>query len=405
VIASPDHGAPPGMSRGLTLLFAVAGGTAVGNLYWAQPLLANIAAALGVTTERAGLLVTVTQVGYAAGVFLVVPLGDTRNRRRLIPAVMTGSALALAASALAPSFAVLLVTLAAVGLTTVTGQLLLPLAGDLARPEQRGHVVGTVASGVLTGILVSRTVSGLLADAFGWRAVYGVAAAATAAMALLLARALPALPARAAVPYGRLLGSVFAAVRAHRTVQVTLLLGACAFATFTLFWTGLTFLLSAPPFSYSVTRIGLVGLAGLAGALAARRAGWLHDRGWSVPATGAALLLALLSLGIAALGASSILLVLVAVVLIDAAIQAVNVLNQTRLFAVDPSARSRLNTAFVTGNFIGGAVGSALAGVLWLRGGWPAVTLGGGVLIGLALVVWLTQRGRALVAAPLPTSR
>jgi predicted MFS family arabinose efflux permease len=188
-------------------------------------------------------------------------------------------------------------------------------------------------------------------------------------------------------------------------VQVTLLLGACAFATFTLFWTGLTFLLSAPPFSYSVTRIGLVGLAGLAGALAARRAGWLHDRGWSVPATGAALLLALLSLGIAALGASSILLVLVAVVLIDAAIQAVNVLNQTRLFAVDPSARSRLNTAFVTGNFIGGAVGSALAGVLWLRGGWPAVTLGGGVLIGLALVVWLTQRGRALVAAPLPTSR
>ena len=394
---APQHTPTMGISRGLTLLFAVAGGTAVGNLYWAQPLLASIAAALGVTAARAGLLVTVTQVGYAAGVFLVVPLGDTVDRRRLVPAVMGCSALALVAAALAPGFAVLLVTLAAVGLTTVTGQLLIPLAGDLARDDQRGRVVGTVASGVLTGILVSRTVSGLLADAFGWRAVYGVAAAATALMALLLARTLPPLPARAAVPYARLLASVFATARAHRAVRVTLALGACAFGTFTLFWTGLTFLLSAPPFSYSVTRIGLVGLAGMAGALAAQRAGRLHDRGWSVPATGAALLLALVSLAVAALGGRSIAVVLVAVVLIDVAIQAVNVLNQTRLFAVDPDARSRLNTAFMTGNFVGGAVGSALAAALWQRGGWPAVTLGGAVLIGAALVVWLTQRGHLRV--------
>jgi predicted MFS family arabinose efflux permease len=384
------------MSRGLTLLFAVAGGTAVGNLYWAQPLLASIAEALGVTMRAAGLLVTVTQVGYAAGVFLVVPLGDTLNRRRLIPAVMGCSALVLAASALAPTFAVLLVTLAAVGVTTVTGQLLIPLAGDLATEEQRGRVVGAVVSGVLSGILVSRTVSGLLADALGWRAVYGVAAIATTVMALLLARTLPRLPARAAVAYGRLLRSVFATVRAHRAVQVTLVIGASAFAVFTLFWTGLTFLLSAPPFSYSVTRIGLVGLVGLAGALAAQRAGRLHDRGWSVPATGAALLLALTSLGISALGARSIVLVLVAVLLIDIAIQAVNVLNQTRLFAVEPTARSRLNTAFVTSNFVGGAIGSALAGVLWQRGGWTTVMLGGAVLIGVALLVWLTQRERAL---------
>ncbi|HEX9952100.1 MAG TPA: MFS transporter [Rubricoccaceae bacterium] len=384
------------MSRRLTLLFAVAGGAAVGNLYWAQPLLADIAEAMGVTTGEAGLLVTVTQIGYAVGVFLVVPLGDTVNRRRLIPAVVTCSALALVASALAPSFATLLVALAAVGLTTITGQLLVPLAGDLAREDQRGSVVGTVVSGVLTGILVSRTISGIIADAFGWRMVYAVAAVVTVVMALLLRRALPSLPARAAVPYGRLLGSVFAAVRAHRTVQVTLVIGASVFAVFTMFWTGLTFLLSAPPFSYSATQIGLVGLVGLAGALAAQRAGRLHDRGWSVPATGAALLLALASLAIAALGATSIVAVLVAVVLIDVAIQALNVLNQTRLFAVDPDARSRLNTAFVACNFAGGAVGSALAGALWERGGWSGVMLGGALLIGLALVVWLTQRRRAL---------
>ncbi len=388
------------MSRGLTLLFATAGGAAVGNLYWAQPLLSDIAGSLRIPAATAGLLVTVTQVGYAVGVFLVVPLGDTVNRRRLIPAIMICSALALGASALAPTFAVLLVTLGAVGLTTVTGQLLTPLAGDLARDDQRGRVVGTVASGLLTGILMSRTISGLLADAFGWRAIYVVAAVVTVILALLLSRALPAVPPRPAVPYGRLLGSVFATVRQHRSVQVTLVLGAAVFSVFTMFWTGLTFLLSAPPFSYSATQIGLVGLAGLSGALAAQRAGQLHDRGWSVPATGAGLALALISLAVAALGSTSIILVLIAVVLIDVAIQGVNVLNQTRLFSIDASARSRLNTAFVAGNFIGGAIGSTLAGVLWGRGRWLAVMLGGGTLIVFALIVWLTQRRGALAVGP-----
>lgn len=393
-----------GMSRGLTLLFAIAGGAAVGNLYWAQPLLKNIADSLGVSAASAGLLVTVTQVGYALGVFLVVPLGDTVNRRRLIPAIMVGSALALTACAIAPTFNFLLVTLAAVGLTTLAGQLLIPLAGDLARDDQRGSVVGTVASGVLTGILVSRTISGLLADAFGWRAIYVVAAVVTFIMAVILWRNLPPVPSRPAVPYGKLIGSVFAAVHENRTVQITLILGSTVFAVFTMFWTGLTFLLSSPPFSYSATQIGLVGLVGLAGALAAQRAGQLHDRGWSVAATGAALALALISLVISLFGAASIILVLIAVVLIDVAIQAVNVLNQARLFAVNSNARSRLNTAFVTSNFIGGAIGSILAGVLWQRGGWLALMLGGTVLIGFAMIVWFTQRGRAL-AVPAPVSK
>jgi predicted MFS family arabinose efflux permease len=391
---------PSGMSRGLTLLFALASGVAVGNLYWAQPLLVDIARSLGVTPAAAGMLVTVTQVGYSAGVFLLVPLGDTLNRRRLIPAILACSAAALAASALAPTFAVLLATFAAVGLTTVSGQLLVPLAGDLAQEDQRGRVVGTVASGILTGILASRTISGLVADALGWRAIFVVAAVVTAAMAIVLARALPSLPSRAHVPYGRLLRSVFAAVAEYRTVQVTLVISASVFAVFTMFWTGLTFLLSAAPFSYSTTKIGLVGLAGLAGAVGAQRAGRLHDRGWSVPATGAALTLGLGSLVLAALGARSIVVILVAVVLIDVSIQTVNVLNQTRLFAVDPAARSRLNTAFVANNFIGGAVGSALAGVLWQRGGWVAVSIGGMVLMGIALLVWLGQRHALAVVRP-----
>ncbi len=384
------------MTRGLTLLFAIAGGAAVGNLSWAQPLLADIAGSLGVSTGAAGLLVTLTQAGYALGVFLLVPLGDSLDRRRLVPTVMVASAAALAASAVAPTFTLLLLTLAVVGLTTVTGQLLTPLAGDLASDEQRGAVVGTVASGLLTGILLSRTISGLLADAFGWRAVYAVAAVVTLSLSVVLARALPVVPPRPRVRYGALLMSVFQTVGRHRSVQVTLVLGATAFCVFTLFWTGLTFLLSSPPYSYSVAQIGLVGLAGLAGALAARRAGMLHDRGWSVPATGAALGLTLVSLGIAGLGRTSIILVLVAVVLLDMAVQAVNVLNQTRLFTIDAGARSRLNTAFVTSNFIGGAVGSMLAGVLWHQDGWSAVTLGGAAFTVVALAVWWSQRSRSL---------
>jgi predicted MFS family arabinose efflux permease len=376
----------------MTWLFAIAAGAAVGNLYWAQPLLKYIGDSFGVSTSVAGLLVTVTQIGYAIGIFLVVPLGDTLNRRRLIPAVMASSAVALAASAAAPDFTILLVTLALVGLTTLAGQLLLPMAGDLALDDQRGRVVGTVASGTLTGIVVSRMMSGVVADAFGWRAIYVAAALVAVFLAMLLARTLPNLPTRPSVPYCKLLGSVFAVVRQHRSAQVTLMIGGASFAVFTMFWTGLTFLLSSPPFSYSATQIGLVGLAGLAGTLAAQRAGQLHDRGWSAPATGTALLLAIISLGFAGLGSTSIIVILIGTVLLQAAIQAVNVLNQIRLFAIDPTARSRLNTAFVTGNFIGGAIGSALAGVLWQFGGWLAIMVAGAALIGFALIIWLTNR-------------
>jgi predicted MFS family arabinose efflux permease len=382
---------PPGMSRRMTWLFAIAAGAAVGNLYWAQPLLKYIGDSFMVPTSVAGLLVTVTQVGYAVGIFLVVPLGDTLNRRRLVPTVMALSALALAACAIAPSFNVLLFALCLTGLSTLTGQLLLPMAGDLANDEQRGRVVGTVASGTLTGIVVSRMISGLLADAFGWRAVYVLAALMATVLALVLARSLPELPSRPPVSYRKLLGSVLALVRHQRSVQVILAIGSASFAVFTLFWTGLTFLLSSAPFSYSATQIGMVGLAGLAGTVAAGRAGQLHDRGWSRPATTAALVLALVSLVIAVAGASSIVLILIGTVLFQAAIQAINVLNQIRLFALDPTARSRLNTAFVTSNFIGGAIGSAMAGVLWQVGGWSAVIGVGGGLVAAALIVWLAQ--------------
>ncbi|MBO1269252.1 MFS transporter [Arthrobacter cavernae] len=384
------------MTPGLTLLFAIAGGAAVGNLYWTQPLLGFISEDLGVSTAATGWLVTVTQLGYALGILLVVPLGDVLDRRKLVPAVLGTAVIALTASAVAPNFGVLLAANALIGLTTVSGQLLTPLAGDLADDATRGRIVGTVASGMLTAILLSRTISGLVADIAGWRAIFAIAAIAAAVFAIILRRRIPALPAKASIPYPALIASVFLAIRRERTVRWTLALAATGFATFTMFWTSLTFLLSTPPYSYPASIIGLFGLAGLAGVVAAQRAGRLHDRGWSLPTTGIAWALALASWITAALTGQWLIGVIAVVVVIDIAIQGLNLLNQTRLFSVDPTARSRLNTAFVCTNFLGGAIGSTLAGLLWSVGGWSAVTLTGTLLSLLGLAIWANGRRHAL---------
>jgi predicted MFS family arabinose efflux permease len=199
--------------------------------------------------------------------------------------------------------------------------------------------------------------------------------------------------------YPALIASVGKVIAKERAVRWTLVLGATAFASFTMFWTALTFLLSGPPFNYSVSIIGLFGLAGLAGAVAAQRVGRLHDRGWSLPTIGVAWLLALVAFAVAGFGSHSVVLVLIAIVLLDIAVQGLNIVNQARLFTVSTEARSRLNTAFVTSNFVGGAIGSAGASVLWSAGGWRAVTTAGATLSVVALAVWAVgRRGPLLIA-------
>jgi predicted MFS family arabinose efflux permease len=387
-----------GMTRGLTLLFAIAGGAAVGNLYWAQPLLDLIARDLGVSTGSAGLIVTVTQIGYALGVFFLVPLGDIVNRKRVIPTLMVLAAVFLAATALAPTFSVLLVTLALIGVTTVAGQFLTPLAGDLASDDQRGRVLGSVASGLMLGLLISRAISGIVADLFGWRAIYFAAAAIMLLLAVVIARRLPVLEPRERVGYATLLASVLRTITGNRTVRVTTLIGAAAMCVFTMFWTGLTFLLAAAPYSYSATRIGLVSLIGIAGAVAAQRVGRLFDRGLFLPALGIGLLLAFAALVLSGIGTSSVVLVLFSVALFSIGLQSVQVLTQTRMLSIDRSARSRLNTVIIVGNFIGGAVGSAVAGLVWPIGGWPVLMITASCVAGFALTLWLVHRNRAFAA-------
>lgn len=380
------------MTRGMLLLLALIGGFAVGNLYWAQPLLTVIAGDLGVSSGSAGLLVTLTQIGYALGIVLIVPLGDVLDRRKLIPLLLVSSAVALVACALAPTFAVLLVAIAVLGVTTVAGQIVIPLAGDLADDASRGRIVGTVMTGFLAGTIVSRTLSGVVAQLAGWRAIYVIAAAIILVLTVLAYRKIPVLQAPQRVRYRQLLRSVASVVHRHRVVRWNLVLSALQFGLFMLFWTALTFLLSSPPFSYSPLTIGLLGLFGLAGAVAAQRSGRLHDRGWSMAATGAGWIVALLAMVIAALGQQSLLLIIVAIVLLHLAIFPMNVLISARLFGAVTEGRSRVNTAVIAVNFVAGAIGSALVSPLWAAGGWHAVALVGIGVSASGLLLWAIGR-------------
>ncbi|GIG91317.1 MFS transporter [Plantactinospora endophytica] len=394
------------MSRRLTFLFAVAAGAAIANLYWTQPILNLVAADLDAPISTAGWLVTVTQLGYALSVLLLVPLGDVLDRRRFVPTMLLASAAALLLCALAPSIGVLFVALGMLGVTTISGQVLTSLAGDLAADARRGRVVATVGSGTLTGILAARTISGLVAGTAGWRTLFAVAAGVAVLLAVLLRRAIPPLAPRTRMSYPALIASVGVVVLRERTARWTLVLSAIGFVTFTMLWTALTFLLSEPPFGYPAPVIGAFGLAGLAGVLAVQHAGRLYDRGRSLAATGAAWLLALAAFGCAAFVGRSVLLLVIVIIGVDVALQGQAMFHRARLFALSAEARSRLSTALSTSNWVGGAVGSAAATVLWPVGGWTAVTVAGMVLCCGALIVWaLGRRGPLVVHPAVPDGR
>lgn len=388
-------GAP--MDRRLVVLFAIACGASVANLYYAQPLLDRIAEDLGVSPGAAGLLVTASQIGYALGLVTIVPLGDLIARHKLVAPLMATCTLALLGAAAAPDLPVLLLAILGVGLTAVVAQVLVPLAGALAADHERGTVVGTVMSGLLIGILAARTVSGLLAAAAGWRAVYVAAAAMCALLGVVLHRAMPHLPvADPDLTYRSLIRSLWPLVRHEPVVRRRMVYGAIGMAGFTVVWTSLAFLM-AEDYGKGEAETGLLGLAGLFGAVAALGAGRLADRGWAHRATGSFLLC--VAGGWAALwaGGESIAALIVGLVLVDLGMQGQHITNQSILYALRPEARSRLTTLYMTGNFAVGAVASATSGLAWSAGGWDAVCgLGGGLAI-LGCLVWLDEHVRAVV--------
>jgi predicted MFS family arabinose efflux permease len=390
----------------MVMLFAVSCGISAANLYYAQPLLPSIARSFGIRSDTAALVITGAQVGYGVGLALLVPLGDLVIRRRLVPGILVGAAAALVVAALAPDVEVLIAAVAVAGICSVAAQILVPFAAHLADDRSRGRVVGTVMSGLLLGILLARTFSGLVAQVAGWRSVFAAAAAIVVVLAALLARTLPHEDSRPSIQYGDLLRSVVHLVRTQPVLRFRSALGALAFATFNVLWTSLAFLLAKPPYRYSDAVIGLFGLLGAGGALAATFSGRLSDRGHERVVTGGSLVLTAAAFGLLALGDHLLWALVVGIVFADLGIQAVHIQNQQLIFAIDPAARSRLNTGYMVSYFVGGAIGSATTGVVYASGGWPAVVVLGLGYSGAGLVLWsLGQvlglaRDRAPVGSP-----
>jgi predicted MFS family arabinose efflux permease len=387
------------MTRGMVALFAVACGISVANLYYAQPLLPLISRQFHIGSGTADLVVTAAQIGYGIGLALIVPLGDMLVRRRLVPGILVVAALALFTASAAPDIIVLLFAVAVAGITSVSAQILVPFAASLASEQDRGRVVGTVMSGLLVGILLARTFSGLIADAAGWRTVFVVAGVIVLGLSVLLHHRLPDELPRPSIVYRKLLGSVVHLMRTEPLLRLRSAIGALAFATFNVVWTSLAFLLAGPPYHESEAVIGLFGLLGAAGALAASFSGRLADRGLERWVSGGALAITAASMALLALGSDRLWALIAGILLVDLGIQAVHIQNQQLIFGIDPAARSRLNTGYMVSYFIGGAIGSAATGLAYAAGGWSSVMILGACSSGAGLLLWavseLVRRSRA----------
>ncbi len=383
------------ISSGMTMLLAAAAGIIVANLYYAQPLVGPIGAALGMPPGATGLVVTLTQVGYCLGLLFIVPLGDLVENRRLIVSglVATGAALAMAASA-STAWQFLLAALA-IGLGAVVAQVLVPFAAHLAPEATRGQTVGKVVSGLLLGIMVARPVASLLAGFGGWQAVFGIAAALVLLLAAVLHFKLPQRRPAAAQRYGALIASLWPVLANTPVLRRRALYHAGLFGAFSLFWTVVPQALSGPDFGLGQNGIALFALVGMAGAVASPIAGRLADGGHTLGATAIALAVGALSFMLPLFAPHSKPLALgllaLAAIVLDAAVAANLVLGQRALFALGAEIRSRLNGLYFALFFAGGALGSALGGWVYAQYGWHAALVTGMLLPALALPAWLWE--------------
>jgi predicted MFS family arabinose efflux permease len=378
------------LSRGVILLLAFTCGLSVANVYFAHPLLDIIARDFRIAGSDAGVVVTVTQAGYALGLIFLVPLGDLIDQRRLIVGQATLSSLALVIAASANSVTVFLVAVAVVGLLAVVVQVVVAFAATLAAPEERGRVVGTVTSGVVIGILLARTVSGAMADLQGWRSVYFGSALLTLLMAAFLVRALPSSGKRSGGSYLELLRSMALMFAGERILRIRAVFALLIFAAFNVLWAPLSLFLSEPPFSLSHTGVGMLGLAGVAGAFGARRAGQWADKGFARHTTFGAIVLMLMAWSLMGVQPFHLWALIAGAIILNFAVQAVHVTNQTMIFAIRPEARSRLVGCYMTFYSIGSAAGAIASTSVFSHAGWSGVCELGFSIGVVALLVFLT---------------
>ncbi|MFJ2582713.1 MFS transporter [Kitasatospora aureofaciens] len=379
---------------------ALACGVSVANVYFPQAVTPLIADGLGIAPDAAATVATLTQLGYAAGIFLLVPLGDRLPRRPLITVLLAVTSCALLAAGLAPGASALLAASAVVGAATVVPQLLLPLAAGLASPGRQGSVIGTLQGGLIGGILLARTFGGVLGEQLGWRAPYLVAAGLTALLAVVLGTALPATTPAVRDRYRSLLAATVRMLRTEADLRRSALYQATLFGGFSAAWTALALLLTGPHYRMNAQAVGVLALIGAASMFCAPAAGRRVDRYgadrvnlWCILATlAAAAVLAAGAVG----GAVGLAALAGGLLLLDVAIQCSQVANQARIFALRPEARSRLNTAYMTCSFLGGSAGSWLGVRAYARWGWPGVC----ALLALAAVLALTAHRAARPASP-----
>jgi predicted MFS family arabinose efflux permease len=378
---------------GLTAIFAVACGAMVANLYYAQALIGEIAPALGLHGGTAGLIVTLTQLGYGAGLFLVVSLADLVENRRLILWLTAGACLGQLGIWLSGGAASFLLFSFVSGFCSVGAQIMVPLAAHLAPDWRRGRVVGNIMGGLIAGIMLARPLASGLAALAGWRAIFGVSTLAMAALGLLLAHALPERRPAPGIRYGEVLASSLSLLVRTPVIRRRTAYQATMFAAFNLFWTAVPLLL-AHGFGLRQAGMALFALAGAGGALAAPIAGRLGDRGHVRAGTATALASAIVAFAIAgwAAAAHALLMLAVAAVLLDAATQTNQVLGQRVLYSLAPAARGRINAVYMTVVFLAGALGSTLAAWSYAVGGWTVTAWIGAGLGAAAFLLFLTER-------------
>ncbi|QDK37752.1 MFS transporter [Bdellovibrio sp. NC01] len=375
-------------------IMATATGLSVANLYYNQPLLAEMQTSFGASVKDIGIIPTLTQVGYALGMLFLVPLGDMFERKKLIfltSLLVTGS---LLIAATAQSVLMMAIASLLIGLFTMVPQLIIPLAAQLASPTNRGRVLGIIMSGLLIGILLSRTLSGFLGSMFGWRAVFYFASAMMMVIAGVLWLTIPSLAATFKGTYLGLFKSIWELVKELPTLRESAAIGALIFGIFSSIWATLIFLLSTPHFGYGAKEVGLFGLLGAAGAAAAPLMGRVSDKKGPRYGLGVGLILTALSVLMLGFSGQSLIGLIVAIFIMDFGIQGAHISNQTRIFALREDARSRINTVYMFSYFMGGAAGSYLGSIAWNMAQWTGVITVCGVLAALSLLIYAKGRGR-----------
>lgn len=376
----------PRISSTLVVLMAVAIGVIVANLYYLQPLLHQVRSGFHVSTSSTSLLITLVQVGYVIGLFFILPLGDMFVRRNLIVTIFFVAAVAMAGASFVHSFVFFATITVVIGLSSVAGQIIIPFGADLAPDDQRGRVVGRLMTGLLGGILLSRSLAGFVSEAIGWRGVYRVSAGLLVIMAVVMYIALPQERSRDRFEYRHLATSGITMMRESSQLRRRGWFGATAFGAFSVLWSTLAFQLSGAPFHYSSGVIGLFGLFGLAGITAANVTGRLADQGrTAIATTGAAILIAA-GFAVLFVGHHNVWLIAAGVVILDAGAQGIHVSNQSIIYAIAPSQRSTINSIYMVCFFTGASVGSLASGFAYAHYGWNGTCTVGG-FFGLATIV------------------